>query len=467
MKITCLLPGLMVCVALLSAWAHTSFAEQGTDDELIQMVVTLLNDADKDVRAIGLEQVRTAAKGPAATRQFAALLPKLSRDAQVGLLSALADRGDTAARPAVLELLAAKPDESVRLAAIAALGFLGEPGDSRMLIELLEKGASAEQAAARASLVRLPGESVPGLIAAEMNQAPAPLRVTLLEILAARRAVDTVPDMLTAAIADDTSVRTAAMVALGQLAGPEHVAGLVQGVLKAEPGREREAAEKAVMFTCNRIAEVDRRAEPLLAAMRALDADDRTAILPTLGRIGGAGALQSVEAALSDSAPEVHDAGLRALCNWPDASVASRLIKLAQQDEHVEHQTRAIRALIRIASLPDGRPDSEKLESLRTAMTACQRDIERNLVLQRASAIRIPETLRFLVPFLDQPAYAQQACLAVVELAHHRNLREANKAEFEQALDKVIQVSQDAVVIDRANRYKRNQTWVRPRGPGQ
>jgi HEAT repeat protein len=466
-KITHLLPGTLVCLALGLAWSPQSVAQEGTDDDLIQMVITFLNDTDKDVRALGFEQVRTAAKGPAATEQFAALLPKLSRDAQVGLLSALADRGDRVARPAVLDLLRTSKEEAVKLAAIGALGSLGEGADVQTLIQLLRDGSSAEQAAARASLVRLPDAAAAGLIAAEMNQAPAPLRVVLLEILAARRALDTMPDILTAAVASDASVRTAAMVALGQLAGPEQLPGLVQGVLKAEAGREREAAEKAVMLVCNRVADKEQRAKPLLDAMGALNNDDRMAMLPTLGRIGGAAALQAVEAAIGDANPKLHDAGLRALCNWPDASISSRLIELAGKDAHADHQTRAIRALIRVASLPDGRKDAEKLELLRTAMTACTRDAERNLVLQRASAIRIPETLRFLVPYLDQPAYAQQACLAVVELAHHRDLREANKAEFDRALDKVIQISKDATVVERANRYKKNQTWVRPRESDQ
>jgi len=188
-------------------------------------------------------------------------------------------------------------------------------------------------------------------------------------------------------------------------------------------------------------------------------------MLSTLGRIGGPAALKILEATISDSHAPLHDIGLRALCNWPDASIASRLTELAQKDEHPEHRTAALRALIRIAALPDGRTDGEKLELLRSAMAVCTRDSERNLVLQRAQAIRTPETLRFLTPYLDQPPYAQQACQSVVELAHHRSLRDANKAEFERALDKVIQTSRDATLIDRANRYKRGQTWVRPTEP--
>ena len=135
-----------------------------------------------------------------------------------------------------------------------------------------------------------------------------------------------------------------------------------------------------------------------------------------------------------------------------------------QTDEDSGDQIAALRALIRVAPLPDGRSDGEKLDLLQQAMTLCTRDNERNLVLQRAAAIRIPETLRFLLPYLDQSTYAQAACRAIVELAHHRDLREPNKAEFDEALDKVIQISKDATVIDRAKRYKKGQTWAGPTG---
>ena len=273
-------------------------------------------------------------------------------------------------------------------------------------------------------------------------------------------------DILRALTDADPSVRAAAMAALGELAGPEQIPGMVRGILIAEKGRQREAAEKAVMFVCQRITDARQQAAPLLAAMDTLNEADRTTILPALGRVGGPSALKVVSAAIAASEPQLHEAGVRALCNWPDASVAAELVELAKSDKHSADQIAALRALIRVAPLADGRSDVDKLELLQQALTLCTRDAERNLVLRCAQAIRIPETLRFLLPYLDQPAYAQQACESVVELAHHRSLREPNKAEFDQALDKVIQTSQDATVIDRANRYKKGQTWARPTGTG-
>jgi hypothetical protein len=121
-----------------------------------------------------------------------------------------------------------------------------------------------------------------------------------------------------------------------------------------------------------------------------------------------------------------------------------------------------VRAVIRVAPLPDGRSDGQRLELLQQAMAMSTRDAERTLVLQRAAAIRTVQSLRFVLYYLDRPAYAQHASQTVVELAHHRGLRELHKAEFDEALDRVIGTSKDATVIERANRYKKGQTWVRP-----
>jgi HEAT repeat protein len=271
--------------------------------------------------------------------------------------------------------------------------------------------------------------------------------------------------LLAAAVDDDPRVRTAAMTALGQLAGPEQIPGMVQGVLKAEKGRERAAAEKAVMFVCSRSADVEQRAAPLLAAIETLSATDRRAMLSTLGRVGGPAARKTIEGAIAASDPETHVMGIHGLCNWPNARITARLIELAQTDQHPSHRTMALRALIRVIPLPDQRPAAAKLALLKQAMTLCTRDEERNLVLRRAAAIRIPETLRLVVPYLQQPALAQQACATIVELAHHRGLREPNKAEFDRALDRVIETSNDPTVVERARRYQQGQTWTRPLAP--
>lgn len=452
---------LFVLSAMTVCGQEDAAPKEETEEIDVQPIVALLREPDKEFRALALEQIRNDYPGAAATRQFAELLPTLPAESQVGLLRALADRGDKAAAPAVRERLSNSDNEDVRIAAIRALGKLGQPEDLPTLIEFLTGGSDTEQEAAHRSLVVLPGEEISGRIADEMREAPASVAVPLIGILKTRRARQTVPALLHAAVSDQPQVRRAAMDALREMAEPKHVSAMVQGVLKAERGQERDAAEKAVMLVCHRIENPAERDDPLLAAMDDLPQDEQTILLSTLGRVGGPDARKVIEAAIRD--PNLHNQGIEALCNWPYASIAFRLLELARTDEHPGHRRRALRALIRVAPFPDGRPDQLRLDLMRTAMAMAWEEEDRRLILERSAAIRTLDTLRFVLPYTNESSYSEQACLTVVELAHHSELREKHREEFHAALDRVIETSNSATVVDRARRYKKGQTWVRPK----
>lgn len=428
--------------------------------DLQAMVIELLGDSDPDMRSIAFDKIRTDAKGTEATEQFAAKLDTLTPDAQTGLLSALADRGDVAAKPAIIKSLKSA-EETVRVSAVRALAKLGGSEDTGQLTSLLA-GSAAEAAAAKTALIQIQGENITRAIANEIPKADsADVKVGLLGVLASRRALDTIPAMLELAVGDDAAVRSAAMQALGALGGPEHVPGMVQGALKAE-GRERSDAERNISFVCNRIEDPEKRAEPLLAAMKDLSPEENTSMLVTLGRVGGSAALSEIEKALASDDGKRRARGLSALASWPNASVADKLEELAFNAPQVKHQLTALRALLRIAPLSDGRTDAEKLALLQKVMNVSFRVDDRTYALQRASAIRTIETLRWVLPFVDDPRYAERACQTIVELAHIRELRDDNKPEFHEALDKVMAVSKNATTLERAERYKQGRTWVAP-----
>lgn len=454
-------PGLRFAIAcaLLTAPFFGRFVAAADDspDQLVGVIINLLGDKDKDVRALGLQQVREEAKGEAATKQFAAALPKLAPDAQAALLRALGDRGDPAARPAVLDMLKSD-DESVRAAAIFALGPLGTTDDVATLIRALDGGTKAEKQSAHDSLVRISGDSASRGIVAALAQAKPATRAELIAILAARRAAFAVPEILAASLDENAAVRAAAMAALAQLAKPEHVPAMLKGVLKAASGEERAAAERSTAAVSDRIADPDKRAEPILRALPSFNADDQATLLSTLGRVGGADALKVVEAAISDSNSRRHAAGIRALCNWPDASVAAKLAGMTEAARDPGERTQLLRALIRVGALHDTRTDAERLALLKHSMSLATTGEERNLVIRRVRTVHTIESLHYLLPYLDKPELAQEAAASIVELAHYKDLREPNKPEFDRALDAAIRVSKDPVVIDHAQRYKKGQT---------
>jgi hypothetical protein len=133
--------------------------------------------------------------------------------------------------------------------------------------------------------------------------------------------------------------------------------------------------------------------------------------------------------------------------------VADQLLKLSQSGKTDEHRLWALRAFIRVSALPGAAADAERLAMLKQAMQLAGRDEERGLILERASAVRTVESLRFVLPYLDRPALSQSACKSIVELARHKELRDPNKKEFGPALTKVLATAKDATTLERARRY--------------
>jgi HEAT repeat protein len=429
------------------------------EDDVVQTVINLVSDKDKDVRAIGLEQVRDEAKGEEATKRFAAMLPKLAPEAQVGLLGALAGRGDASAKPAVLELAKASQGD-VRAAAIRALGPLGDKGDVPQLVALLAE--EKNQKDALAALMQLHGDAVNAALCDHLKTATPAVRAAVVKLLVARHAVDSVPALLTASKDKDAKVRATALEALGQLAGPELISKLAHAILDAKDDKSREEAELSLALIARRDPKNPDPAAPLLKIMDGMSESEITALLPALGRVGGRSALQRVKAAFAsaDGDRARIAAAATALCNWPDGSVAPLLIDMNRATNDPAAKERLADALIRVAPLPDGRPDAERLRMLKKSMEIASTDAERTAVIKRARAIRSLDTLRFVAPYMDQPQFAQIACETVVELAHHKELRQPNKAEFNKALDNVILLSKDPEVILRAKHYLKDETWV-------
>jgi hypothetical protein len=252
------------------------------------------------------------------------------------------------------------------------------------------------------------------------------------------------------------------MRSLAGMGGPDQVDALVAGVLKAAAGAERDDAERALVAVCTQKPGKERSAAVFLDRFQAADDASRDVLVPTLGRVGGERAITIVDGLVASPDAATRRLGLAALTRWPDATVTARLLDLLAKAQDPGEREQLLAALIRIAPLPDNKlNDAQKLELLQKTMTLCQQEADRRRVLERANAIRTVDTLRFVLPYIDDPALAEPACLSVVELAHHRTLRDAHKDEFVKALDKVIATTKNAELVERAQRYKQGQTWER------
>ncbi len=230
-RVFCALP-IFAAVIALPVVTATLPAADVQSDPFVAQVIKLIGDKDREFRAAGLEQVRTGAAGSEFTRLFAAELTKLNADGQVR-----SDRFGRSRRQRGPSRGAAspggKPGSRRARAAIAALGRLGTAEDLPLLVKKLTDGSKLERPAARTALTEIPGESTNKDLAAATQSGSAKVKAALIEVLATRRAGDELPVFLSAAVDDNFHVRTSAMSALGELAGPAQLAQMLPGVLKA------------------------------------------------------------------------------------------------------------------------------------------------------------------------------------------------------------------------------------------
>jgi HEAT repeat protein len=414
------------------------------------IIAGYLDSSDPDMRAIAASQLEGLSEGD--FKSLAARFKNLSADDQKAVLAAAVLRDDRGLLPMVIEA-ARSADSAAQPAALLALGRLGDESVLPFLLEGLFAGPATHDAAQR-SLEMLRGRHVDATLIAAMQKEQIPdRRAELIDVLGGRGVTAAVPVLLEEAMGESAAIRTRAMSALARVAQPKDVPGLMRGLYKSERGLDRDNAEKAILAVCETIPAADRRADPIFAALKDANDSQRAATLPLLGRTGAPAALQTIQAALATKNSEVYEAGVRALANWPRPEIADQLLGFAQGTTDRLYRGVAVVGLARAVTSPGAMPPARRLEYLKQAMALAERDDDRRVVLERAAQVHTLDALRFTRPYLDQPNLCEQACRTVVALAHQRSLRLPNRNEFDRALEKVINRSQEAGVVDEARKY--------------
>jgi HEAT repeat protein len=419
-------------------------------DKMPETIRSFLADDDPLVRAAAAASLPYLPQ--AALQAIVADLDRLPVASRPLVLTAIRLRGDRALAAAAVTAARSENPEVAR-AGIEAAGVLAGADALDVLLPIAVGGGPLAGQAWRA-VETLRGDDVDAKLTATLPvQTDAGIRVRLIQALVARNAADSVPVLLGDARSENADVRAASIDAIFRLATPEHVPAIVRLMLQTGKGAQRDTLEKAVMLALEAMPDADQRTAAVLAGADLRSDAQRIEFLPLLGRIGGARALDLVQSGLNDPNAEIYDAGVRAIANWPDAGVVEQLAELARTARENHQRIWALRAMIRVSALPGGLPDDRKLALLKQAMEMAARDDERSLALQRAGAVRTADSLQFAVSYLDHPGMSPDACRAVVELAHYKELRDPNRDAFVAALKRVLALTSDQGLKDRAERY--------------
>jgi HEAT repeat protein len=336
--------------------------------------------------------------------------------------------------------MAGSVDPDVRLAAIKALGDLGDGSVASLLAEKAASAAGAEKSAARQALLDLRrGQVTPALLEDLATAAPA-VKLELIRAIGSRGDMSAVPKLLELARSQDDVLRSSSLQALALLAGPAQLPDLVRLAVQANSDEARSEAADALSSACQRIESRSGHCdvEALVKAVRTGPLEARLSLLPVCSGLAEAPVREALRAALEDPEPRVRETALRALCDTRDGELLPDLLKAASGAGDEKMRLLAIRGCVRLATQEESvkLSNDQKLAVLKKILDRPLAASEKRLVLSGLGAISDSQALALAAAMLDDPSVKAEAAQSVIQIAD--SLAATRPEEAVAALTKVL-----------------------------
>ena len=388
---------------------------------------------------------------PDMTRVIAEGLPQLSGDREMAAFKALGALGDDSAVSALLPLTKTG-DKAMRLAAMQAAAATGKPAVVPAMVELLGDADADVANAAQDALAAITDPTAAAAVEGLLTNPSAQIRVAGIKLVGRRRMIAAVPDLLKAAGDPDRTVRVAALNGLGELGSAAVLQPLLQLALGLPDAKETELARDAARTICVRSGNPSECAPAIIGVCDKASPATKAMFLSVLGAVGGPQALEAISLALSDSHPEVHDAAVRTLTEWPDSTAAPTLLQVVGKATENSERDLAFSGFINLIR-ESAAANGEKLKSFIAAANLARTPADKRLVLAGLGDVSSVESLRAVTPYLSQAEVAEDASASALRIAE--SLGPNFAGEMTPVLTQVLRVSKSEPMREKArNRLK-------------
>jgi HEAT repeat protein len=394
------------------------------NDEGIPLLLEQLRSPDKALFQIALSTAREF-PGRRVDEALAAELDRTAPERAALVIGAMADRKETVVLPAVLKAAERGP-KPVRLAAIGALGRVGDASCLSPLLNIaLESDADLVQTA-KGALSDLPGDSVDKDIVSRLSKADGKMYPLLIELVGQRR-IEAVSLLLKALDNSDRTVRRAALTSLGSTVPAKSLSVLIAQAVAPKFAEDAPVAQKALKEASVRMPDREACATELAAAFDRAPGATKSVLLEILGAVGGTKALNTLGAAAKSNDPQLQDTSTRLLGEWMTIDAAPVLLDLAKNGRGDKYEIRALRGYIRIAR-QFVMPEKERVEMCRSAWNASRQSAEKKLLLEVFKRYPSLEMLKLTIEAIAVPDLKDEATQAALAIAQKVNDKERGQA---------------------------------------
>jgi HEAT repeat protein len=411
-------------------------------DKALPLMIGAIMGSDGASQIAALQLVREV-PGSGATTTFAALLHRVDAPVQVALIEGLVQRGDILATPGIVAMVTSAAPEA-RLAAIHALGILGDATTIPLLGVSAASANGEEQKAARLALIQLrrgnPTETLLRLLPAAKPEVQA----EFARALGGRGDKSAVPKLVEVVRADSDTAGKAALQALALLVDDSQLGLMVQFVVEAKSDTARSDAAEALNSACRQIQARHGRVDvaPVVQGLAAGSTEARIALLPVCSGLIDARIREGLRAATAD--PQIRAAAIRALCDTSDPALLPDLLKLACEAPEANLRTLAIRACVRLTTQEETIKLSgkEQIEPLKAILATTLSADQKRVVLAGLAEILDLQALNLAEPMLAEAAIQLEAAKTVTKIASALPYAQTEAAV--SSLKKVVAVTTDA-----------------------
>lgn len=352
---------------------------------------------------------------PALDKALASAVDQFTPDKAALIIVLMADRPQTVDLNVVMDAAQEAPQE-VRLAALAALGRVGNENSLSVLIESAKDDDVGIAQAARNALGVLPGENVNSEIKSRLTKAEGDIYQLLIEVVGERR-IQAVPELKKALDHQDAAIRAAALTSLGTTVKPENLNVLIDQSINPNNADDRAVALQALKTASVRMPDREACAAELTAAVDRASGETKDNLLEIITEVGGTKALQTVAAAANSDDPQMQDTGSRLLGKWATTDAAPVLLDLAKTTSSGRYHTRAIRGYISLARRFATMPEEQRLEICRNTLEVARSNDDKKLVLEVLKLYPTIESLKLAINVMENPDLKEDAQNAALNIA--------------------------------------------------
>ncbi len=384
-------------------------------DGALDDLIAATNDASKELRFAAL-RLLSRIQGEAATTRLISAAKLAPPQVRAEIIYMLGQRGDKSAYPAIAASLS-DPDSAVRASAIDAAWRLRGADAIHAYFLLLEHSQEAgDVAAVKFALERIQSTQVITPVIESLPHVTAPACVMLLNLLGTYGTTVPVDPIVTLVRSENSSVRLAAIRTLGAISTEKDLTKLIDLLTGSDKEEERAAVQRSIVSVCSRISDSEQRSNQLLDAYHSASGEQKGMILRTLGRIGGSSALKLTVEQTADKDPDVRDAAVRALAEWPTIDAYDNLLTIAKSKEKLNLRVLAIRGCVRIVESASLDPVIAARYHEKT-LAAAERIEEKRLVLGTLGNLKSREALRLVIPYIADDSLGLDASMAAGKIA--------------------------------------------------